>query len=446
MNNGSNSNNFKTAMFADCLANSKEIFQLIDQVFPLDSCRYYEVLPLKLFGNDLTLGMLDPRNEDSIKFVNSIAKVFKYNLEIQLIDLQTHQIILANYPQNSPPAHQRESDQNKTIIDTNFNPNAPLKGIDQRRMIDSAPTIISQPEETSRGKFDLDPELPELPDLPPDLDFLKDLELTPKRKNQGATSKADANATLFEIPPEFLPQKAANNLDDKATIIAGNPAELLAQETSQVEPEIDFDEAQISQLIAETLGKISPEKIQPETADFLPQLILIQLSWQSLLEAAFKHHTEYIILTPYSDRGSIVAQKNKLTQSQIEEVSLPIFCSLIDEIKRMARLPLNTAAHPKKVVFERFHHQERILLRLEFELDQERETVGIQILRDQALKIYEQQQLDRVSEQALQLAKQLEKTLRRIQASFDSAELSNLRELQNVHSRINHQLRLLDKP
>jgi hypothetical protein len=250
---------------------------------------------------------------------------------------------------------------------------------------------------------------------------------------------------LFEIPPEFLPHKAANNLDDKPTVIAGNPAELLAQETSQVEPEIDFDEAQISQLIAETLGKIPSEGIQPKTADFLPQLIS-QLSWLKLLEEAFKHHTEYIILTRHSDRGSIVAQQNKLTQSQIEEVSLPIFCSLIDEIKRMARLPLNTAAHPKKVVFERFHDQERILLRLEFELDQERETVGIQILRDRALKIYEQQQLDRVSEQALQLAKQLEKTLRRIQASFDSAELSNLRELQNVHSRINHQLRLLDKP
>ncbi len=443
MNNGSNSNNFTTAMFADCLANSKEIFQLIDQVFPLDSCRHYEVLPLKLVGIDLTLGMLDPHNEDSFRFVNSIAKVFKYNLEIQLIDLQTHQIILANYPQNSPPAHQRESDQNKTIIDTNFNPNAPLKGIDQRRIVDSAPTIISQPDKASCGKFDLDPELPELPDLPPDLDFLKDLELTPKRKNQGA-SKADANATLFEIPPEFLPQKAANNLDDKATIIAGNPAELLAQETSQVEPDVAFDEAQISQLIAETLGKIPPEKIQPETADFLPQLIS-QLSWQSLLEEAFKHHTEYIILTRHSDRGSIVAQKNKLTQSQIEEVSLPIFCSLIDEIKRMARLPLNTTEHPKKVVFERFYDQERILLRLEFELDQERETVSIQILRDRALKIYEQQKLDRISEKALQLAKQLEETLRRIQASFDSAELSNLRELQNVHSRINHQLRLLDK-
>ena len=81
MNNGFNSGSLKTAMFADCLANSKEIFQLIDQIFPLDSCRHYEVLPLKLDGNYLVLGMLDPNNEESKNFANSIAKVFKYDLE-----------------------------------------------------------------------------------------------------------------------------------------------------------------------------------------------------------------------------------------------------------------------------------------------------------------------------------------------------------------------------
>ena len=64
---------------------------------------------------------------------------------------------------------------------------------------------------------------------------------------------------------------------------------------------------------------------------------------------------------------------------------------------------------------------------------------------DQALRIYEQQQLDKMGEQALHLAEQLEKTLRKIQACFDTAKLTNLRELQTVQSRINHQLRLLDK-
>ncbi len=440
MNNDSNSGNIKTAMFADCLANSKEIFQLIDQVFPLDSCRHYQVLPLKLIGSDLTLGMLDPHNDDSLKFVNSIAKVFKYDLEIQLIDLQIHHIILASYPQNSPQVSRAEQDRNKTVIDTNFNPNAPLNGSNRRRLTDSAPTIIAE-EDVSVPKSKTPPQSS---DLPPDLDFLKDLDLTTTTPEKSVKPKADLAATLFEIPPEFLNQKKPLNLDDKPTVIGGNPAELLAQEAPENNLEIAFGEAQISELIAETSGEIPLDQAEPEIIDFLPKLTS-QLSWQKLLEQAFRYQTEYISLSRYSDRGSIVVSRNESPQSSIEQVPLPIFCSLIDEIKRMARLPQATSSHPKKVVLERFYEQERILLRLEFSLQEDIEKVGIQILRNQALKHYEQQQMDKVSEQALQLAKQLEKTLRRIQACFDSAELTNLSELQTVHSRISHQLRLLDK-
>jgi hypothetical protein len=439
MNNGFNSGSLKTAMFADCLANSKEIFQLIDQIFPLDSCRHYEVLPLKLDDSYLVLGMLDPNNEESKNFANSIAKVFKYDLEVQLIDLQTHQIILANYPQNVTQSSNQLQDQHQTVIDTSFNPNAPLKGSNSRRLIDSAPTIISHTAVSGIEQPNIEPKSL---DLPADLDFLKDLDLTPQPKVQSAKAKADSTATLFEIPPEFINQHPANNLDHKATIIAAPPAELLTSESIN-ELEIALGEAQISQLIAETLGKTSLE-LEPETTDFLPQLSS-QLSWHRLLEQAFDHHSEYITLTRYSDRGGIVIEKDNSVQSSLDRVPLPIFCSLIDEIKRMARLPQNTSSHPQKLVLERFFEQERILLRLEFSIQQQLEAVEIQILRGQALKIYEQQQMDRVSEQALELAKQLEKTLRRIQACFDSAKLTNLKELQTVHSRISHQLRLLDK-
>ncbi|MEL6439640.1 MAG: hypothetical protein AAFQ80_10340 [Cyanobacteria bacterium J06621_8] len=431
MNNPSNSGNFKTAVFADCLANSKEIFQLIDQVFPLDSCQHYEVLPLKLVGNNLAIGMLDPSNQESLKFINSIAKVFKYELEIQLIDPQTHLIILANYPQKSSKSAPKDRNHNPTIIDPNF---PPVQSNNRRRLSDAAPTIISPGRESSGVQ-------PAAPELPPDLDFLKDLELTPPTTPKTANTNKDATPTVFEIPPEFLNQQKPRHLDDKPTIIDGNPAELLAQSTAE-EPEIAFGEAQISELIAETLNKEPSETV--ENTDFLPE-IAPQLSWHKLLEHAFRHHTDYICLSRYSDRGSIIAYQDESTQSATEEVPLPIFCSLIDEIKRMARLPQATASHPKKVVLERFYLQERILLRLEFSVKEGIETVGVQILRGRGLVSYEQQQMDKVSEQALQLAKQLEKTLRRIQASFNSAKLTNLRELQTIHSRISHQLRLLDK-
>lgn len=450
-NNSSHySNNISAATFADCLANSKKIFELIDAVFPVDSCRHYEVLPLNLESNNLTLGMLDPENEDSLKFINSIAKVFKYNLNIKLIDDQTLQIILASYPQKSEQSGQqnRSKDRNKTVIDATvideaFDPNKfALSGNSSRRKIaDSAPTIISQPDENSSPqKNNLSPSLE---GLPADLDFLRDLDLSPSKPSKPSKPEIDKSGTLYEIPPEFLNQQQSNNLDNKQTVIGVDPAELLAQSASQNESEIALAEEQISNFIAEVTHKISePEKIK--SIDFLAKLNS-NLSWQKLLEQVFEYESEEINLTRHSDRGSIIAKKNKSPQSSIKEVPLPIFCSLIDEIKRMAKIPLDLSNHAKKVVLERFYRQERILLRLEFTVRDEKELVNVQVFRGKNLTIYEQQQMDKVGEQALHLAKQLERTLRRIQACFDSAEFTSLPELQKVQSRINHQLRLLDK-
>ena len=440
-NSSHSSNSIQAAIFADCLTNSKEIFRLIDSVFPVDSCRHYQVLPLELTANDLTLGMLQPDNEESLNFVNSIAKVFKYNLEIKLIDSQTLEIILASYPHTQQP-QKLEPDRNKTVIDTSFNPSR--DNTRSQKTADSAPTIISQPAPN------IPPTPKELPGLPPDLDFLKDLNLASQSSEKPPQPKTDSAATLYEIPPEFLKQKKSDS-DNKPTIIADDPARLLARETSQVDPKIAVDEVQRSEIIAE-IDKSTKIVAETHSEDFLPRLNP-QLSWQNLLEQAFKHRSEQINLTRDRDRGKVIVYQNGSPQSCIEQVPLPIFCSLIDEIKRMARLRQNTI-HPKKVVIERFHQQERILLRIEFVFQEPEEAnspsdcinfVKIQILRDRSLQTYEQQQMDKTSEQALQLAKQLEKALKKIQTCFHSGQITNLKELQAVQSRINHHLRLLDK-
>ena len=446
------SERISAATFADCLANSKKIFELIDAIFPVDSCRHYEVLPLSLEENNLILGMLDANNEESLKFVTSIAKVFKYNLEIKLIEEQTLQIILASYPQNSTrkTEQSRAENSNKTVIEAtiieeSFDSNqlSTSNNHSNRKKADSAPTIISQPDENSSLPTETSLNLE---GLPADLDFLRDLDLSPEKTSRPAKTENDRTGTLYEIPAEFLQQQSQNNsnLDGKQTVIEDNPAELLAQSNSRSSLEIASEEAQISQLVAEVSHQtVKPQKSE-KADDFLVEL-KSQLSWQKLLEQAFKHESEIINLTLYSDRGKIETQKNELLQSSIDRVPLPIFCSLIDEIKRMAKIPLDLSNHPKKVVLERFYQGERILLRLEFTLKNEKELVIAQIFRGENLLVYEQQQMDKVSEQALHLAKQLEKTLRRIQVCFDSAEFTNLRELQTVQSRINHQLRLLDK-
>ena len=76
---------------------------------------------------------------------------------------------------------------------------------------------------------------------------------------------------------------------------------------------------------------------------------------------------------------------------------------------------------------------------------EQKDMIIVQILRDEAVKIYEQRQMDIISEQALNLAQELEKTLRKIQTCFESADFTNLNELRTVQSRINHQLEILSQ-
>ena len=441
------SENITAATFADCLANSKNIFELIDAVFPIDSCRHYEVLPLSLEDSNLEIGMINPNNHESLKFVNSIARVFKYNLNLKLIDLQTLQIILDSYPQNLPDSKTAKGkDKSKTvveatIIEENFKPEkfSSLNNNLRSKLADSAPTVISQPTPQSHPQSENN--ISNLEDLPADLDFLKDLDLSTTKTSQSSSIEKNESKTLYEVPPEFLNQHSynSNNLDNKQTVISDNPAELIERHQS----ELELAQAQISELIAEVSNQIEEPEISANS-DFFAELNF-QLSWQKLLEQAFKYGTEEIELIRYSDRGSINAKKNKISQSSVKQVPLPIFCSLIDEIKRMAKISLELSNHPKKIVLERFYQEERILLRLEFTIKDKNETVIVQIFRGNNLKAYEQDQIDKMSERALYFAKELEKTLRKIQACFDSADFNNLRELQTVQSRINHQLRLLDK-
>lgn len=447
MDRSSNPGNFKTVIFADCLANSKEIFRLIGEIFPVESCQQYGVLPLKLASSNLTIGMLDPHDEESLKFVNSIARVFRYRLEIQHLDRQTLQIMLDSYPQASrsqkPELDRDRTIVDRTIIDRSFDPDSDTdrRILRRRQLADSAPTIISQPDELSSPQFTTNSG--GLSDLPPDLDFLQDLDLSPSPAKPDRTP-ADSAATLYEIPPEFRDRQNNRDLDDKPTIIGGNPAELMAQVDLTSEDGSDAVDEARSQLIAETTRNATNRAKANRTEDYLPEL-MPQLSWRKLLERAFEYQTNCIHLNFQADCGSIVAEKNGSVQSTVKQVPLPIFCSAIDEIKRMARIPHNTSSHPRKVVLERFYQQERILLRIEFVSQEPLAKVNVQILRDRALRVYEQQQMDKAGEQALQLAQQLEKTLRRLKACSDSVKPTNLRELQKIQRKIDHQLKMLDK-
>lgn len=115
-----------------------------------------------------------------------------------------------------------------------------------------------------------------------------------------------------------------------------------------------------------------------------------------------------------ADQGRILCSQDGVLQSVLEGLSLPIFQGLIMELKRIVSLPLMPVIQPKQVEIERRYQQEALLLRLRVMPGAHGEEATLQVLRGVALKFYQRQQLEKLSQDALKLAQQLQRKLNEI--------------------------------
>jgi type II secretory ATPase GspE/PulE/Tfp pilus assembly ATPase PilB-like protein len=113
-------------------------------------------------------------------------------------------------------------------------------------------------------------------------------------------------------------------------------------------------------------------------------------------------------------QGRILCSQDGILQSVLEGLSLPIFQGLIIELKRIVSLPLLPVIQPKQVEIERRYQQEALLLRLRVMPGTHGEEATLQVLRGVALKFYQRQQLEKLSQDALKLAQQLQQKLNEI--------------------------------
>ncbi|GAB4524470.1 MAG: hypothetical protein Tsb0014_02980 [Pleurocapsa sp.] len=479
-----NPQNNKSPKTIDYLANSQQIFQLINSILPVESCINHKILPLQLKDKYLTLGMLNPEDLKAINSVRTIVTSFGYYLNIKAIDSQTYQLILNNYFQASTSQQNNASD--RTVVDVE----PALPNSDRRRRLDSAPTIISS--ETPKPKPSIDSSMT-LTDIPADFDFLREAPPQPKGKRADADSSmtltdipadfdflreaspqpkgkradADSSMTLADIPADFdflreaTPQKSpapshhsdgvtSANLHEKSTIIVEENSEDLPPEKSQ----IVSSEVQISNLIPETnensqgsnRDNLQDSKTdnKAKSVDFLADFTS-RLLWEQLFEQSLKHHIDRIHLKINRDRGSILCSTQEQVKSSLERVALTSYFSLVEEIKALVKLSSSAAVkNIKKVAIEKFHQKERVILRLAFIPNQYGLDITIDILRNEILRDYEQKQMDKISQQALSMAQKLEKTIKKMKC-FPSAKVNNLQELQNIQRGIDNYLKLLNR-
>jgi hypothetical protein len=498
MSQSQDKSNIESQPFVDCISNSKQIFGLIDRTLPLEICLHHQVLPLELAGEILTIGMVNAKDRNAIDFLRPIVTSLGYYFSIKQIDAHTHQLVLSAYlkrpndetkndrdrtvvdeafelpnPKRSTP----DLDKSRTIIDESFNPanfqKAPNTGDRDRTIIDESfnpANFQKAPNTGDRDRTIIDESFnpanfQKAPNTGDRDRTIIDESFNPANF-QKTPNTGDRDRTIIDedfalptsnknqhYPSTTLTEQTAstnnNNLHQKETLILEDS---ITEKTAQVEREYS-EFINITSEFEDPLFEDSSHanatldvKAEPiiESKNVLASLSPKEL-WQELLKIILKGEVETFILKINPDYGSIIKESYNQQQLILDRVNINTFNQLLNEIKVLAKLTPTPLEQSKKVAIEKSYNGERVLLRLEFILNRWGEEVIVQILRGKSLESYEQKQSDKMLEQALTLARKLEKTLKKMRICANHIDIKDLNSLQSIQQEIDVQLKFLSK-
>lgn len=187
-----------------------------------------------------------------------------------------------------------------------------------------------------------------------------------------------------------------------------------------------------------------PEELDNDyfnSAEFLAKLPPQQL-WQELFTRMLNGGIGRLHFQKASSQSRILLSQDGVPQLTLNNIEDSTYQKLIVEVKSLAKLPAQKLQAPKKVAIERHSGTERLLLRIKLTPGNYGDEATIQVLRGKALELYEQTHTDKLTEQALDLAQQLKKTLKHLRNSdrSDRIYLELLSTLKEVQIEISQQL------
>lgn len=155
----------------------------------------------------------------------------------------------------------------------------------------------------------------------------------------------------------------------------------------------------------------------------------------------------YLERQPYE--GRILWSDNGVLQSVLEKLPLSVFQGVLNELKRLTNLPVTTFAEAKQVEKECLYQENRLLLRLRVMPGMYGEEATLQVLRGAALKFHQQQQLARLSRDAIGISQQLSHKLHELQQRLvlnrntNPGQLKALTALNRLLDDLDNQIKIL---
>ncbi|MGB7439625.1 MAG: hypothetical protein WA919_01030 [Coleofasciculaceae cyanobacterium] len=346
---------------------TEQMFRLIDSILPFEACLYYQFLPLALEGKHLKLGMVEPTDSSALDYVRHILAYLNCSLKTEQIDTQTHQSMLSAYLSHT---NQSSSLSKNTSQDNQ----------------DSAPT-----DSTNLHLQDSDHPL-----SPED-----------ESQNEPSSSSHTAQKESKKQQASLAPEETHSSQNNLALVQRLSkrrkrlPKEALASVSA-----VSSQDQEITELEVQTLYLSRPIEF---IATLEPQQLLQELLGRMLVSGIGRLYFER-----QPEQGRILWSQDGVLQSVIEGLALPIFQAVIIELKRFVDIPLLPVDKPKQVEIERRYQQECLLLRLRVMPGTYGEEATLQVLRGVALKFYQRQRLEKLGQEALRQAGQLERKLKEI--------------------------------
>ncbi|MEQ9548925.1 MAG: hypothetical protein RIM23_04830 [Coleofasciculus sp. G3-WIS-01] len=462
---------------------SEQMFRLIDSILPFEACLFHQFLPLSLEGKYLKLGMVDLHDSTALDYVRRILAFMNCSLKVEQITASTHKTMLSAYlhKAHQGTASKRQSsrrqqpiarsEQSTLIIDdvslaedevNQPEPSTPSPPAADHKS-NSTP-VGSKPQPSDPARLTKDQTTNNQPPTGSQPPPSHDPSRTETEAVQPEASKAAAKTNH---PPAKASQPTLiiddiRQLQDELNQSYGFPSQkdsppsaVTPQPTSQspsdhspVKPPPDSSKKVLAETALTPVYKRSlptkaliPLEVKPlylsRPIAFLATLAPHQIV-EELLGRLLQGGMGRLYFQRLSERGRIVLRQDNSSQSVLDKLSLSVFEDIIVELKHLVNLPLQPITQPKQIESERFYQQESLLLCLRVVPGTHGEEATLQLLRGAALTFYQQQKVERLGQDAIKLAGQLQHKLNDIRDRSYRYSLPPMETLKTLNQLLHH--------
>ncbi|MDJ0688273.1 MAG: hypothetical protein QNJ41_07175 [Xenococcaceae cyanobacterium MO_188.B32] len=248
---------------------------------------------------------------------------------------------------------------------------------------------------------------------------------------------------------------ASSMLQERPTLILDNPEEIEEKDNQR---SAQFNHNNQSVLQAQSVLNVGNQKpvqtplgldLRPKYMSAPPRFLSSlppQILWQELLARVLIAGNGRIQFERLPSNGRISWSQNGNLKLSIDPVAARTFQGVLEELKRLVKLPNIPVKQVYKGEIERSYKQERLLLLWRINPGKYGEEATLQVIRGKVLALYQKRQIEELGDQVIEIAKQLERKLEQIQncRRINSHSWDKLSVLHEINQKINRQIKSLE--